>query len=653
MVAIPIMFSSYPYGTFNALLRLAINLSIFSLQLSSFVLFAGLKLFGLVPPVVRYIVVVGAIGIAIHMHLQSGGKVSSSELSIFVDQLTPTTCGCFMWRDAATRAQDLLVLNTRRCLEKATFRAVAAESTNTSKSSLHRQTQKVKIAAESLNNTLHAFQGETQCGLEIATFLYSPTGRVLLQAIVNAAIVCLVIPGLIGCTELAEFFKKSGLGAAVATSSRSLNRYADKIRTEMLEYELAEQKRISKMEPSKPRQLALIVDETWNAGKMILVAIDAITGFTVAELESAERTTEAWLKALEAQLVRNVDFLSIVSDEATALRSLAVQLDVPRFPDLFHIDQELSKCLSRELGRKVEKAKKDTAVATERREAVEMEKIQLENRPIKPVGRPPDWKKKHHEAKASERQAAKNLNSLEKYIKSVRKLKLKMNDYYHPVNPRTGALRTGSHIVAGMKKQVEKIEAIGFKASICSTRLKRHLGKAKRAIDRIEPAINRITELATQSLKQGGFTARQKKAIRQNIIPAIYLKSLCSMSRTTAKESQRLQAKAHNLLELGRKHFENKTSYAKAIDIASTFVNSFQRSSSPLEGLNGRLARANLAQRSNSPKAQAAARIYRDYGKQNSLGKCAAESFYGTPITSLCNHLAQIIPPFPEPHSVI
>ncbi|MFT4553673.1 MAG: hypothetical protein ACI9S8_002314 [Chlamydiales bacterium] len=110
----------------------------------------------------------------------------------------------------------------------------------------------------------------------------------------------------------------------------------------------------------KRRKIILAEDETFHQGRPCLVAIDVFSNFILLEKYSEQRRVEDWERLVkEAMKGLNVEIVSATTDERTAVTAHVKNiLQVERSPDLFHIQQEISKACAAPLRSQEQKFEK-------------------------------------------------------------------------------------------------------------------------------------------------------------------------------------------------------------------------------------------------------------------------------------------------------
>ena len=114
------------------------------------------------------------------------------------------------------------------------------------------------------------------------------------------------------------------------------------------------------------RQITVCEDETFHP-EICLVAIEPVSGFVALEAYRDQRDAQTWNTSLATAISGlPVTVIQTVSDEASALKAHARDgLGAHHSPDLFHVQQELSRASSGPLAARVRWAENAVGQANE------------------------------------------------------------------------------------------------------------------------------------------------------------------------------------------------------------------------------------------------------------------------------------------------
>jgi hypothetical protein len=106
-----------------------------------------------------------------------------------------------------------------------------------------------------------------------------------------------------------------------------------------------------------PREISVAVDETFHP-QICLVGIEPVSDFILLESYQPRRDADTWNQCLGASLAqRPVIVCQVVSDQAKAIIHYAqTHLGAQHSPDLFHVQQDVSRAVSSSLASQTRRA---------------------------------------------------------------------------------------------------------------------------------------------------------------------------------------------------------------------------------------------------------------------------------------------------------
>jgi hypothetical protein len=135
----------------------------------------------------------------------------------------------------------------------------------------------------------------------------------------------------------------SKLDKWVASSNGAVHNFSGRFEAEIGIFG-NEQKQVLAKEMPK-RKIVLGEDETFHRNHPCLVAIELVSNYILVEEYADQRRAEDWNLAMNKALTGlNVEILSSTSDEGTGiLAHVKKELKVEHAPDIFHLQQDLSR----------------------------------------------------------------------------------------------------------------------------------------------------------------------------------------------------------------------------------------------------------------------------------------------------------------------
>ena len=208
---------------------------------------------------------------------------------------------------------------------------------------------------------------------DVVKFFESGWGLAILHRITITLHLVFVEQGAGGVALVSKFLKLTGLDRFVASSEEAQRRLNIAIETAIVCHAAAERPRLACTMPEK--EVSICQDETFTGG-LCLVAIEPESGFIVLERTAADRTATTWNEYMTEAMIgmERARIVQSTSDEAKGiLHFVEKMLDIPHSPDLFHVQQELSRAVGPALAAKVRAAERDLEKAKESVETVKAE----------------------------------------------------------------------------------------------------------------------------------------------------------------------------------------------------------------------------------------------------------------------------------------
>src|SRR5499427_8176710 len=247
-------------------------------------------------------------------------------------------------------------------------------------------------ALEVLRSTLQAWRAYQESLDEhpaVVVFLQSSPGLAFLHRLVlGIHLVCTEV-GACGIRLVCLLLTLTGLDRFVAASYGIQQQVNRQVEEAIVRYRQEESARLAQDMPTKA--ITLAKDETFTGG-LCLVAAEPKSNYIVLEQTAHGRDHATWHALMEKALAGlNCRVIQSTSDEAPGLLAYVEQhLRAHHSPDLFHVQQELSKAVTAPLAVKQRAAAKAVAQAEETRTRVHERLANANGEPAKRgPGRPP------------------------------------------------------------------------------------------------------------------------------------------------------------------------------------------------------------------------------------------------------------------------
>ncbi len=380
-----------------------------------------------------------------------------------------------------------------------------------------------------------------------------------------------------------------------------------------------------------PRTIALAEDETFPEG-VWLVAMDPVTGFIVLEQAADNHEAATWTAAVtEATGDLKVTIAVSAADEAPGLASHAAAIGAHHAPDLFHVQRPLWQAMGRALARSLEAP----AAALEKATAVRVSWRERWDRHLagpRPVGRPLDFKRYLAGAQVVEdqaRQANEDAIALkDNAYAAIRRL----SSAYHPIDPNSGALRDAACVQADLDGALAIIN-VAAKAIRLPFAGRKLIAKAGRVLPKMVATIAFFFAEFDRQLDPLQLPPAVHDHARRVMLPVAYLARLAQRAATVADRQTLLAVRQDLILRADVACLATLLpEQRRQLDaVVLTCIDLFARSTSCVEGRNGRLALWHHHLHRLSSQRLASLTIIHNYWLRRSDGSTAAERFFGHP----------------------
>lgn len=449
----------------------------------------------------------------------------------------------------------------------------------------------------------------------VVSFFTSSEGELFLRRLVVAAHVALTLLGSCGVPLVMTFLRLAGLSPFVACSYSAQRRLHLALHQHVIAFAEAERQRLGAAMPSK--KVWLCEDETFFP-RMVLVAIDALSGFVLVERFADRRDAPTWNQAVAEGLSGlRIEVAGVTSDQAKGLVChVETGLRLSHTPDLFHVQHDLCKSCSGPLSAQV-RALEKTAEQDPTPDAI-----------------------------AALEQAKKRQERMGELVRAISAAE-------HPYSLESGEVRRGSDVEALLAKAMAEALTLLDEAGL-SAAAWAGFDKALRAAEALADAVERFHGQTETALAQLRLPRDIEESLRTRVLPALYLEHVADRAPTAAeREARHGRAKAW-LLPLQDEEASpmmqlSEAAVASLLEQGRQWVALFVRASSCVEGRNGQLSLRHHGLRSLSESKLAALTAVHNFWLEREDGTTAAERLFGQKPRDLFEHLLDIMPELPRP----
>jgi hypothetical protein len=508
--------------------------------------------------------------------------------------------------------------------------------------------------------TLHHWQARQEnidTDPDVAAFFAAPSGVAFLHRLVLAAHFVTSFLGSGGVRLVCTFLELSGLAQFVASSYSVQRQVSLEIEKQIGAYEKEEDVRLTT--EMKPKQICVAQDETEHE-RSCLVAIEPVSNYILLEKYAENRQAETWSKEMaEAVGGKPIEIVQSTSDEGRGITSHVKNgLGAHHAPDVFHVQQEISRATSGALAGKIRKAEKEVERAEQkvRNQEAAQEKYAAQKRG---PGRPPNFDKRIENARQEKKEATENLIMRQEQQEQARKANKAISGIYHPYNLETGEAQDTATVNKALQAQFKELETTAEGAGLRESSRQR-LKKAKRVVVGMVATIAFFWLTVTAKIEALELPEETERMVFEKLLPAYYLSIVAAKTKDMAQREQ-LKQKSEGFIAA----VQNKDSPIQRLSVteqqtlntvAWECVHLFQPSSSCVEGRNGQLALHHHALHRLSDRKLNALKVVHNFYLRRQDGTTAAERFFGKePKELFCYLLGRIdLPGFPaqkRPHT--
>lgn len=484
----------------------------------------------------------------------------------------------------------------------------------------------------------------------VTRFLETPEGLDFLHQLFTAAHLVFVQASDCGLRNLGWFLKLSSLDSFIAPSYGAQQAVAEELESLLVQFGKEEDQRLAASMP--PREITLCEDETFHP-QICLVAIEPVSNFILVEQYQPQRDAKTWQECTGAKLATlPVTVCQVTSDAAKALISQAeTYLGAHHSPDIFHVQYDTVKATSGALAsqtraacRELEKRQGKTAEFQTKRQA--------DPEACGPGSLVNVLTQGAEEREAAARQQVQACQDRQERAQAARQ---GLGRDYHPIDLVTGQTLSAEEVSQRLQGHFDTLDHVAAEASL-SDQAHAKLAKARRVLGAMQATVAFFWTMIAARLAAWGYDPAVQQWLRQELIPAYYLRRVAQKA-DTAQERQRLRTLAAEVLARARSPDGAWGTFSPELQAelesrARQCADLFQRSSSCVEGRNGQLSlRHHALHRLTARKLQALT-VLHNYAVHRADGSTAAGRFYGAEPQDLFAWLLRRLPLPARPRAV-
>jgi hypothetical protein len=484
----------------------------------------------------------------------------------------------------------------------------------------------------------------------LAAFLRSPSGEAFLRRLLLAVLLIFHHMNACGLRPISLFLELIHIDRFVGSSYGALRRLAAQLQADLAAFGDEERLRMAKLMPK--RTIALTPDENFHGKHPCLVAIEPVSNFILVEQYAQHRDGETWTEAIQqATQDLPVTIAALTGDQAKGIIACAGRLEAHYTPELFHGQRDLARPLVAPLQRQIASAEKELEEAKQFTQRLEQEKKKAEAVPPRP-GRPADFEWRILLAQSEEGRKTRQLQECQKRKEQACDAVRGLADDYHPFEPRTGEPLTAEQVQERLQSRLKTLERVA-----CLTDLgkaaEEALTKGKRWMAALVASMAWFWVVVRQRVEELTLPEEAEQAMQEKLLAGLYWQQAARRARTAEERQEKEELAARLVKEawaadgaLMRLKEEEREQVRR---VAAEVVNLFARSSSCVEGRNGRLALLHHGHTRLSTGHLKALSVVHNYIVKRSDGSTAAERFFGVKQRGVFAWLLNRMPDLPQP----
>ncbi len=476
-----------------------------------------------------------------------------------------------------------------------------------------------------------------------AAFFGSPTGESVLRRIILAALTTFQLQGACGIRFIGTFLERSQLNRFVASSRGALHPLAARIESDLVAFRDCEQPALAQQMESKT--ITLVADEHFHSGKPCLVGLEPVSNFLLVECYRDRRDADTWKEAIEESTKgMPLQVVQMTSDLAKALVCCAEKgFQAAHSPDLFHGQRDMLKPVLLPLARPIQQAQEDLEKAIQQRDKLDM-----------PVDKIPS-----EEHFRSLIEAVRQELVVGEHLKQSRQRKEEavgqvrgVGDDYHPFDRETGKPVTAEEVGKRLTEHVDRLAEVVREAGL-GEKAEQAVKKSRTWVATLMGCVAWFWCLATARVEELELSEEQERIVKENLMAGEYWAMAAGRART-AEERKRLSSLAEELTkETWRKGGAlsslSEEARKEVVEVSRETAGLFQRSSSCVEGRNGRLSLQHHGHSRVSERRLKALTVMHNYVVKRPDGTTAAERFFGQKHKDAFSWLLERMPDLPRP----
>jgi len=485
---------------------------------------------------------------------------------------------------------------------------------------------------------------------DVVRFFRSPAGLTFLRRLILALLLIFHHQYGVGIRPLCEFLRLVELDHFVGSSYGSLQFLASQVQAQLSALGKEEGQRLAELMAAKC--IALVPDEHFHAGCPCLVAMEPVSGFILVEAYAQNRDSCTWSTLLtQATQDLPVTVVALTSDRAKALIATASFFDAQYTPEIFHGMRDLSSPLIAAMQRRITPLEKELETATW---IVEYWQHQQQRASAQPPSseQSVDFDRLIKQATLRLATATTQLESQQKEQQRAHDAVLGLADDYHVFDANTGAPVKAEPMQTRLDARLKTLEEVANQNDLGKAS-EEALHKGKGWLTALVATVAWFWEMTERRVQEMSLPEEAEKAVYEKLMAGLYWEQAQRQGRTAEQRQHRRQLAQRLLQEAwgagSPLRALTQEQQQQVQRLAKELVGLFCRSSSCVEGRNGRLSLLQHGHTRLDPKQLKAQTVVHNYIAQRADGSTAAERFFGVKQRDAFAWLLERLPELPRP----
>jgi hypothetical protein len=478
---------------------------------------------------------------------------------------------------------------------------------------------------------------------DLVCFFRGPAGVAFLRRLVLALLLVFHQQNPCGLRQIGTFLELAELDLFVGSSYGALYALDSHLQDSLALFDQQQRPLLAK--GMRQKDIVLCPDENFHGPHICLVGIEPVSNFILVEAYADRRDSATWAKAIQAGCEGlPVHIVALTSDCASGLiRCAETELGVRHQPELWHLQNELAGPILLPLARPIRCAEKELEKAQQRTgklDAAEQSKpcsVALEVM-VEAV-------RAELLAEAGLKQARQVVEQAVDHVRDI-------SEVYHPCDRGTGEPVSAFQMQRRLQAPVDRLAEV-VKGHGLGQRAFEAAAKAREWVVVLAGYLAWFWATAESQVEKLDLSDEANRLILGKLLASYYWE-MASTREKQPDERQRLKGMAAQLrqeawAEGGPLASLSEADKEKARQAARQSAGRFCRSSSCVEGRNGRLSLFHHGQTRLSSKRLTALTVVHNYVVRRADGSTAAERFFGQKHPDAFSWLLQRMPDLPRP----